>query len=134
MKTISEREKAIVENFNKLHQKIGVLNENGRYDLVSQYNGNHHGNPMPKNEFLNSLGLNETGIETLQILVNLITTDSEWCSRIYPQGINSGATNLIVDITNFFDNNQGAMDLISKKNPVEYANKLKDAIERKKFG
>lgn len=132
MKTIAEREKAIVENFNKLHQKIGVLNENGRYDLVSQYKGNHHGNPMPKNEFLNSLGLNEMGIETLQTLVNLITSDSEWCSRIYPSGYD--INNIIVDITNFFDDNQSAMDLISKKNPVEYTNKLKDAIERKKFG
>jgi len=40
------------------------INEN--YDLVSQFKGDHHGSPMPKNKYLTSLGLDEYGIETLQ--------------------------------------------------------------------
>ena len=127
---LEAREKAIITNFTKVSKQLGIINENGRYDLVSQFNGNHHGSPMAKNSFLNNLGLDESGIKTLNVLLNLISGDEHWMSLVYPNGASS--VDVIVDITNFFDNNQAAMDLIAQKNPVQYANKLKSAIAKKK--
>jgi len=54
------------------------LNED--YDLVSQF--------MEKNEFLNSLGLDENGIKTLEGWINLLRVDDNWCNDNFPMGTN----------------------------------------------
>ena len=129
---IAEKERLIIENFHRVSKQLGMVTEHGHYDLIGQYKGVHDGNPMGKNVFLNSLGLNENGIETLQILLNLITSDKTWLDNVYPNGYNSNI--VIIDILNFFDNNQAAMDYIaSSGNPVKYANNLKAAISKKKW-
>ena len=60
------------------------VNEN--YDLVSQFKGDHHGNPTGKNEYLNSLGLDEDGIKTLEIWINIMKNDENWIKQTYPNG------------------------------------------------
>lgn len=130
---IAEKERLIIENFHRISKQLGVLREHGHYDLVGQYKGVHNGNPMDKNEFLNNLGLNENGIKTLEILVNLITSDQTWLNEVYPNGYE--ISTIIIDILNHFDDNQAAMDYInSSGNPVKYTNSLKSAISRKKSG
>jgi hypothetical protein len=101
------------------------------YDLVSQFNGNHNGNPMGKNAFLNSLRLDENQMMILQDIVNLMTSDSSWVNDVFPDGIDLNA--LILGIDNHFDN-LGAALLYMKSNPMKYANNLKASIKRKKQG
>jgi len=101
------------------------------YDLVGQFNGNHDGNPMGKNELLNSLGLDENQIMILQDIVNLMTYDSSWVNDVFPNGIDLNT--LILAISNHFDN-LGAALLYMKSNPMKYANNLKASIKIKRQG
>jgi hypothetical protein len=97
------------------------VNEN--YDLVSQFKGNHHGNPMPKNKFLNSLGLDEDGITTLQTWVNLMIADKTWLNRTYPNGFNDTA--LISDISKKVKDLPSFIMKYRSVNPIKVVNFLK---------
>jgi hypothetical protein len=97
------------------------INEN--YDLVSQFKGNHHGNPMEKNKYLNSLGLDEAGIETIQIWINLMKSDEDWFNRTYPNGADyvdliSDISKKVGDLPSFVSNNKSV-------NPIKVVNFLK---------
>jgi hypothetical protein len=129
-KQIVNKEKLIIENFHKISKQLGMITEIGNYDLLSQYKGDHHGNPMPKNQFLNSLALDERGISILQDLVNLISSDEHWMANVYPNG--ASYVDLINDIKNVYNITQTTMDLVARENPIKYANNLKDAIQSKK--
>lgn len=106
----------------------GILKENGHYDLVSQFKGDHHGNPLPgKNKFLTSLGLDEEGIETLQVWLNLMTSDENWVEKTYPNGCSyedviSDISRLVKDLPRFIDYNKSI-------NPVTIAYNLKALIK-----
>ncbi len=105
-----------------------ILKENGHYDLVSQFKGVHHGNPLPfKNKFLTSLGLDEEGIETLETWLNLMTSDENWVEKTYPNGcsyedIITDIQHLVKDLPKFVEYNKSS-------NPVKVANNLKALIK-----
>jgi hypothetical protein len=64
--------KEIRQMIDKVKNFKQFVNEN--YDLVSQFKGDHHGNPMEKNKYLNALGLDEDGIKTIEIWINTMKT------------------------------------------------------------
>jgi len=107
-----------VKNFGKL-----PINEN--VNLVKESNFDFSNNSLVK-----TMNLNPTQIGTLQDVINLMLTDEYWISEVYPDGYTS--TDVILDVTNFFDRTGQALDLIAQQNPMTYANKLKSAIKRKK--
>jgi hypothetical protein len=126
--------KKLLSEIHRIHNLMGVkekFNE-GRYDLVSQFKGDHHGNPMGKNEFLNSLGLDEQGIERLQDIVNVMTDDKVWYETVYPEG--TTISNLIQDISRVIiggDLKRFITDN-SHVSPIKISNHFKRSIERLK--
>jgi hypothetical protein len=76
------------EDIRKMIDKVKNFKQfvNENYDLVSQFKGDHHGNPMEKNKYLNSLGLDEEGIKTLEIWINTMKSDETWFNKTYPNG------------------------------------------------
>lgn len=97
------------------------VNEN--YDLVSQFKGNHNGNEMEKNEFLNSLGLDEDGIKTLETWINLLRADTNWIKAKFADGVNF--RKLINYVSNEVGNLPEFIQKFKDENPVTVANKLK---------
>lgn len=85
---------------------------------------------LPDNSLVNNMNLTPVQVGTLQDIINLMLTDKHWISLVYPNGYT--ATNVVLDITNLFDNTRQALDIIRTKNPIKYANSLKDAIKKKK--
>lgn len=100
------------------------------YDLVSQFTGDHQGNPAPKNEFLNSLDLDKNGIQTLENIINLISSDRNWISQAYPDGYSY--KNIITDISRSVNNLKNFIENYQSVNPSKIANELKDKILRQK--
>jgi len=99
-----------------------VLNEN--YDLVSQFKGDHHGNPMEKNKYLNSLGLDEYGIETLQTWINLMKNDKDWYNRTFPN--RASYVDLISYISKKVKNLPSFVTKYKSVNPIKVVNLLKE--------
>ena len=97
------------------------VNEN--YDLVSQFKGEHDGNSMERNEFLNSLGLEEEGIKTLETWINLLRADTNWINAKFPDGVNS--KKLIKYISNEVGDLFTFIEKYRDVNPMTIANKLK---------
>jgi hypothetical protein len=97
------------------------VNEN--WDLLSQFKGNHHGSKMDKNRYLNSLGLDESGIETIQIIINLLKEDESWFNSKFPNGAS------YVDVIKYVEDKVGNLPnfIISSrgKNPIYIVNSLK---------
>ena len=105
----------------RLQQLAGILNEK----LIKESNFDFSNNVLVKN-----MNLSQSQISTLQDIINLILVDESWIKEVYPNGYTS--TDVILDVTNFFDNTGQALDIISTQNPMRYAGKLKSAIKRKK--
>ena len=97
------------------------LNEN--YDLVSQFKGDHHGNPMEKNKYLNSLGLDEDGIKTIETWINLMRSDEYWHNKKYPNG--SSYVDLISDISKKINDLPSFVMKYKSVNPIKVVNFLK---------
>lgn len=97
------------------------VNEN--YDLVSQFKGNHNGNEMEKNEFLNSLGLDEDGIKTLETWINLLRADQNWINAKFTDGVNF--KNLIKYVSNEVGDLAAYIEKNKDENPQTVANRLK---------
>jgi hypothetical protein len=91
---------------------------NESYDLVSQFKGNHHGNPMPKNKYLNSLGLD-------QIWINLMQDDKSWFSKTYPKG-SADYVDLISYISEKVKDLKSFVKKYKSVNPIKVVNFLKD--------
>jgi len=106
------------EQFLRMQKLAGInLNENntGGYDLVSQFKLN--------NKYLKSLGLDEDGIETLQIWINLMKSDKNWFNKTFPQGSSyvdliSNISDKVKDLPSFIKKNKSI-------NPVKIVNSLK---------
>jgi len=113
------------EDIRKMIDKVKNFNQfvNENYDLVSQFKGDHHGNPMEKNKYLNSLGLDEDGIETIQIWINLMKSDEYWFNKTYPNGSSS------VDLISYISEKVKDLPLFVMKNksvnPIKVVNFLK---------
>ena len=135
MKKMNKEKESLMDEVMELEAEMkslknsgGILKENGHYDLVSQFKGDHHGNPLPgKNKFLTSLGLDEEGIETLQTWLNLMTSDENWIEKTYPNGCSykdviSDISRLVKDLPKFIDYNKSI-------NPVIIAYNLKALIK-----
>jgi flagellar motor protein MotB len=102
------------------------LNEN--YDLVSQFKGDHHGNPMEKNKYLNALGLDEDGIKTIEVWINTMRSDEYWFTQKYPNG--ASYVDLISDISKKINDLPSFVMKYKSVNPIKVVNFLKasDAI------
>ena len=102
--------------------KQSLIAEHGQYDLVSQF--------KLGNEYYNSLGLDEDGIETVQDWVNLLTVDNNWKSKAYPPEGMTSPVKVIGDIIKVIPgkNIKSYVDANKSKNPQAIANFLKDAI------
>lgn len=77
-----------------------------------------------------NMNLNPNQIKTLEDIINLMRVDEQWVQQVYPNGYN--VNQAILDVTNFFDRTGPALDMIAQKNPMTYANQLKNAIKKKK--
>lgn len=97
------------------------VNEN--YDLVSQFKGNHNGNEMEKNEFLNSLGLEEEEIKVLETWINLLRADQNWINAKFTDGVNF--KNLIKYVSNEVGDLAAFIEKNKDENPQSVANRLK---------
>ena len=105
----------------KLKSFESFVNEN--WDLVSQFKGDHHGSKMEQNKYLLSLGLDERGIETLQILINLLKEDESWFNMKFPDGASYAdviryVKDKVGDLSNFINS-------LGSKNPISIVNSLK---------
>jgi hypothetical protein len=101
------------------------LNED--YDLVSQFKGDHHGSRIEKNKYLNSLGLDEDGIKTLEIWINTMKNDKNWFNQKYPNGgsyvdLISYISKKVKDLPSFVMKNKSV-------NPIKVVNSLKEINE-----
>jgi len=96
------------------------------YDLVSQFKGDHHGNPMDKNEYLNSLGLDEDGIKTIEMWINTMKSDENWYNQNYPNG--ASYVDLISDISKKVKNLPSFVMKYKSVNPIKVVNFLKGSI------
>lgn len=114
-----------MENFIKTTLRK-FLNEN--YDLVSQFKGDHHGNPMEKNKYLNALGLDEDGIKTIEVWINTMRSDEYWFTQKYPNG--ASYVDLISDISKKINDLPSFVMKYKSVNPIKVVNFLKasDAI------
>lgn len=111
------------ESFKNRIKQLAGINEN--VELVKESNFDFSNNTLVKN-----MNLSPSQISTLQDVINLMLTDELWKSEVYPDGYTS--SDVILDVTNFFDNTGAALDIIATQNPMGYANKLKTAIKKKK--
>ena len=93
------------------------------YNLVSQFKGIHDGNPMPKNKYLNSLGLDEDDIKTIQVWINIMISDGYWFNETYPNGASS--TVLISDISKKVKDLPSFVTKNKSVNPIKVINFLK---------
>jgi hypothetical protein len=100
------------------------VNQNENYDLVSQFKGDHHGNPMEKNKYLNSLGLDEDGIKTLEIWINTMKSDEHWFNQTYPNG--SSYVDLISYISKKVKDLPSFVSKYKSVNPIKITNFLKN--------
>ena len=96
------------------------------YDFVSQFKGDHHGNPMPKNQYLNSLGLDGNGIKILEILFNLMRNDNNWYNQAYPTTVSY--VDVIQDIIKVVKNLPNFIAKYESINPIKVGNYLKAEI------
>lgn len=128
--------KQFIHTFESFSNKQFV-NEN--YDLVSQFKGDHHGNPMGKNKYLNSLGLDEDGIQTIEIWINTMLRDEYWFNQTYPNG--ASYVDLISDISKkikdlpYHLRERNLRTFVTKNksvNPIKVVNFLK--VQSKNFG
>lgn len=102
-----------------------IINEEN-YDFVSQYKGIHQGKSIEKNKFLTSLGLDESGIETLQTYVNSMLDDKNWVNKKYPNGYRYG--DVIHDISDLVKSLPEFIKNVSNKNPISVVNMLKSKL------
>lgn len=112
------------EEFKRMQKLAGIkqpISEN--YDLVSQFKGDHHGNPMEPNKYLTSLGLDENGIETLQTWLNLMKSDETWFNKKYPKG--AIMADLIQDIIKQVKDLPSFVAKNKSLNPIKVANWFK---------
>jgi hypothetical protein len=100
------------------------------YDLISQFKGDHHGNPMEKNKYLNALGLDENSIGVLETIINLMDGDRQWKTEIYPNG--SDYVAIISDISKVTNDLKGFIEKYQSTPPVKVANFLKTKIKESK--
>lgn len=112
----------------KYMKHLKRFNENFGYDLVSQFKGDHHGNPMQKNEYLNSLGLDEFGIKTLEGWINTLKSDEHWMSQTFPNG--ASYVDLISKISKTVKDLPSFVMKYSSVNPIKVVNYLKDEIKK----
>ena len=113
--------KTLNEEFRRMQKLAGIINEN--YDLVSQFKGDHHGNPMEKDKYLNSLGLDEDGIKTLETWINTMRSDESWFNKTYPNGAN------YIDLIKYISEKVNNLPLFIMRNksfnPIKVVNALK---------
>jgi hypothetical protein len=113
--------KEMREQINKIKNFGQFITEN--YDLVSQFKGDHYGNPMEKNKYLNSLGLDEDGIKTIEVWINTMKSDENWLNQTFPNGISyvdliSYISKKVKDLPSFVMKNKSV-------NPIKVVNFLK---------
>jgi hypothetical protein len=113
------------EDIRKMIDKVKNFKQfvNENYDLVSQFKGDHHGNPMEKNKYLNALGLDEDGIKTIEIWINTMKSDEYWFNQTYPNG--ASYVDLISDISKKVKDLPSFVTKNKSVNPIKVVNFLK---------
>ena len=113
--------KEIRQMIDKVKNFKQFITEN--YDLVSQFKGDHNGSRMEKNKYLNSLGLDEDGIKTIEVWINTMKSDENWSNQTFPNGSSyvdliSYISKKVKDLPSFVMKNKSV-------NPIKVVNFLK---------